>query len=247
MSGIEDGSDKMKANLAFEYVAGTLRGDDRNHFEQQLKVSESLQKDVFFWEEQLMAIQNTQSELEPFESTWAAIDARVNPSAQVQKAEPFWRVPFWRFSTALLAFSWLVALTFVFVQDVNLRPNKMLNANYVAVLIDESGAPKLTAHTSQDGKKLWLKWDDATLKSDKSLQLWAQSRRDKQVRPIYIFEQANLSQFKQELSLNEANLRLIRDAEFLILTEEDAGGSPIDEPSDLLVAKGICVRLDVKS
>ena len=65
------------------------------------------------------------------------------------------------------------------------------------------------------------------------------SKRDGQIRPLGVFAQTAVEQ--QALSV--PNWRLIKDAESLLLTEEDIGGSPIDEPSDIVIAKGVCVLL----
>lgn len=251
MSGNEDEHLEMKDGLAFEYVSGTLPADQRKVVEANLLENEALQNEVRFWEGQLMSIQNTNNNLPPIDSTWGDIESRINGSQS--KAEilqtsgnNFWSLPFWKLSTSTFAFGWVLTLAVMFTQQGNLGLPKAVNANYVAVLTDESGAAKLTAHASQDGKKLWLKWDYKVANSEQSVQLWAQSRRDGQIRSLFVFESTNLANDSRTMDLNEANMRLIRDADFLILTKEDAGGSPIDEPSDALIAKGICVRLEDK-
>jgi len=86
---------------------------------------------------------------------------------------------------------------------------------------------------------LWLRWEDELVKDASSVQLWAQSRRDGQIRPLHVFDQNNINQ----VALDETALRLVQDSEFLILTLEEEGGSSIDEPSDIVLAKGVCVRL----
>jgi anti-sigma-K factor RskA len=109
----------------------------------------------------------------------------------------------------------------------------------VAVLLDDSDVPILTALTASDGNTLWLKWEKWQTPKDHSLQLWAKSRRDGQIRPLLVFGNREL----KEVKLDEATLRLIKDSSHLIITQEEVGGSSLDEPSDMIIAKGICIRL----
>ena len=118
-------------------------------------------------------------------------------------------------------------------------PLQTPNADYVAVLTDTDGAPQLTVLTSAGGDQLWLKWDEVVMAEDKNLQLWAISKRDGQIRPLGVFAQTDIRQ----VPLDVARLRLIKDAAQLLLTEEDIGGSPLDEPSEVIIAKGACVLL----
>lgn len=254
MSGNEDEFLNMSDSLAFEYVSGTLPIDERKKVKERLPQDENLQKEVHFWEEQLMAMQNLNEHIAPLDSTWAAIESRLdfakphtNEKASSESNELPWYFSFWKLTSGVLALGWLVTIAFVF-NGYGVGTNEHINANYVAVLTNAAGEAKLTAHASQDGKQLWLKWDEnKPVEPGKSIQLWAQSRRDGQTRSLYVFDASLDGGANQTMTLSEANMRLIRDADFLILTEEDAGGSAIDEPSNTLIAKGICVRLDDKS
>lgn len=253
MSGNEDESLNMSDGLAFEYVSGTLPIDERNKVKARLQQDEHLQKEVHFWEEQLMTMQHTNEHIAPLDSTWAAIESRLdfatpNTSGKAARSSASrWHFSFWKLTSGMLALGWLVTIAFVF-NGYGVSTNENINANYVAVLTNAAGEAKLTAHASQDGKQLWLKWDaNNAVEPGKSIQLWAQSRRDGQTRSLYVFDASSGDESSQTMMLSEANMRLIRDADFLILTEEDIGGSAIDEPSNTLIAKGICVRLDNKS
>ncbi len=113
-------------------------------------------------------------------------------------------------------------------------------SDYVAVLIDDKGAPLLTALTAAKAETLWLKWDAINISPDKNLQLWAVSRNDGQIRSLAVFAKTDATQ----LALTPTHIHLIRDAAYLWLTEEEAGGSPMDEPSEKILAKGACVFLD---
>ena len=229
---------------AFEYVLGSLKGAERQKFEQQMQELESVRYAVQFWEEQLMYMQDSK-ELPPKEETWSAIYAKINPTVRTSSDEnsgkqPWWKaLALWKTSTAALAMLWVLTIGW-FSMGINTATVPTdLNSDYVAILNDEEGQPILTALTSSDGKTLWLKWEEIEIEPDTSLQLWAQSRRDGEIRPLVIFE----AEKNRELVLNETNWRLIKDSAYLLLTEEEPGGSAIDEPSEELIAKGVCIRL----
>ncbi len=221
----------------FEYALGTLRGEARAEFARELAHSETLQADVRFWEEQLMSLLNLKESRNPAADSWAAIEHRINtqrenPSVAAAPRRPFWS---WAFSGVLAT-----ALVMVLMIGGPLPDTQPLtpNADYVAVLTDGEGRALLTALTLGRGQTLWLKWEDIVIDPDNSVQLWAVSRRDGQVRPLAVFDEPDVV----SLPLSDALWRLIQDADYLLLTEEEAGGSPLDEPSSQLLARGVCVR-----
>lgn len=224
--------------LAFEYVTGVMRGPERKVFEQLLITNDALADQVRFWEEQLMQLSDEREQREPAAKVWEAIHEKINTVEKApqhsDKKVSFWsRWSLW--AAPGLAFLILVGALFLFIPQHTTGPN----ADYVAVLTDTKGAPQLTVLTATQGKALWLKWSDFKIPADKNLQLWAISKSDGQTRPLGVFAQTDVEQ--QALSV--PNWRLIKDAEYLLLTEEDVGGSAIDEPSDIVVAKGVCVLL----
>lgn len=225
--------------LAFEYVTGVMRGEERVLFERLLLANETLANQVRFWEEQLMQLSDEyeQRPLEP--EVWLQIKSRLNTSPnnleQIPASHFTW--PRW-LAWAMPSFALLILAGVLFLavpQKNSLGPN----ADYVAVLTDVKGAARLTVLTATKGTSLWLKWDGLKITPNKNVQLWAISKRDGQIRPLGVFAQADVS----EIELSTASWRLIKDAESLILTEEDVGGSAIDEPSDVILAKGVCVLL----
>ncbi|RYY76856.1 MAG: hypothetical protein EOO52_05005 [Gammaproteobacteria bacterium] len=224
--------------LAFEYVTGVMRGHERQVFERLLKTNDGLADQVRFWEEQLMQLSNEHDQREPAAEVWQAIQKKLNSNQDSIYSEQ--KLSFWsRWSIWLapgLALLILVSALFLFVPQYNVSGP---NADYVAVLTDAKGAPRLTVLTATKGTALWLKWNDLKIPADKNLQLWAVSKSDGQIRPLGVFSQTDIEQ--QPLSV--PNWRLIKDSESLLLTEEDIGGSAIDEPSDMVIAKGVCVLL----
>lgn len=224
--------------LAFEYVTGVMRGEERVLFEKLLHTNDNLAEQVRFWEEQLMQLSGDEVRA-PAPGVWQDIKTRINQSPERGAASNSSTPSLWQrwlllgmSSTALII---LVGALFIFSPQPVTGPN----ADYVAVLTDSTGAPRLTVITAPKGAALWLKWSDVKIAADKNIQLWAISKSDGQTRPLGVFSNADAEQ----VELTIPNYRLIKDAESLILTEEDIGGSALDEPSDIILAKGVCVLL----
>ena len=217
--------------LAFDYVTGVMRGMERKRFAERLLSEPELQAQVNYWEEELMGLSDREQRLRPAEDTWDKISARINRTPAPRPAS--WLRWFWQGASALAAV--IFALFIWLPNERTLTPN----ADYVAVLTDKLGAPSLTVLTAAGGEQAWLKWGEVAIAPDKNLQLWAISKRDGQIRPLGVFAATDSTQ----VSLTIAQWRLIKDASHLLLTEEDVGGSPLDEPSDIILAKGVCVLL----
>lgn len=235
MNNFED-----KNALALEYVLGTLRGEERDEFEQQLANDERLLKEVRSWEAALMASPESMPALEPKADTFKKIKAAINQNSSAENDKPLsiWEklLP-WKMISAA-AFAMLIVVSGLLLNNT-VNQDASLNTDYVAVLVDGKDTPILTALTASDGNTLWLKWENWQASHKHSLQLWAKSRRDGQVRPLLVFNETELTQVK----LDEATLRLIQDSSHLIITQEEVGGAALGEPSDMVIAKGVCIRL----
>lgn len=219
--------------LAFDYVTGVMRGSERKRFAERLQRDTDLLAHVSYWEEELMRLSDKEQVLRPEEATWDKIAARINRARPQERS--FWSRWFWQSVSAVTC---ILFATFVWLTQGNVALQQP-NADYVAVLTDEAGAAQLTVLTANGGEKLWLKWGDLEIAAEKNLQLWAISKRDGQIRPLGVFAATD----GEELPITVAQSRLIKDSSHLILTEEDVGGSPLDEPSEAIIAKGVCVLL----
>lgn len=226
---------------AFEYVIGTLSGTQRQEFIGQLTQNAVLQKEVLFWEEQLMPIGGGEQRA-PKEATWDAIERSVSqanyrePDAKTRSNTGFdWRM-LWPWATPSIA---ALGVLFVLMGYVPGTTNVELTTDYVAVLTSSDGDPFLTALTSKNDHRMWFKWEPKGLVKNTHAQLWAKSKRDGQIRPVSVIDSTGVT----KITLTEATFRLISDAQSLLLTQEELGGSAIDEPSDIILASGVCVRL----
>lgn len=230
---------------AFEYVSGTLNAKERKDYEALLTSSEEERELVKFWQEQLLALDKQASEIPPDPGTWQKIIAAIGVaerSSSDKQTNPFRSIWFAWASSAFAAIMLAVVLLKPLLDPQQIHPN----TDYIAVLADAEGRPILTALTTAEDNAMWLQWEIEEAggalaylgDGDTSLQLWAVSKRDGQVRSLAIFDDKPA----RKLALDEATFRLVTDASFLLLTREETGGSAIDEPSEELVARGACVR-----
>ena len=244
---------------AFEFVLGTLTEHEKRAYLERRERNPALLARQQFWEAQLQALQSTADMLTPKNQTWdqierltsqaptdnvlrhsesSASDSARGAQSRSRTAQP--QTPFWRqwlsWGSGAVAASLFTSMIFFFV----LMPRGELPVDYVAVLTGEDGKAKLSAVTEGESQSMWLQWDKVAIAPDQDLQLWALSKTDGETRSLAVFDDAGL----KRIELSEANWRLVKDAELLILTAEEVGGSPMDEPSEQVIATGYCVRLE---
>jgi len=242
MSGSKDPTDAVSpGSLAFEYVTGTLRADERRQFEQSLASDESAQQEVAFWEEHLMSLHPSQ-ERQPSSDTWEAIASRLVPpraGAEPAKTNTLTWANFLQWIAPTAAAMMLMLVLFGYYPNAGKHNSSNTpNTDYVAILTNDDGNAIVTALTASGDKSMWLKWEISQFSESTSAQLWAISKRDNEIRPIAVLDSTGTL----KIELDEALWRLVTDSSHLILTEEELGGSALDEPSEKILAKGICVR-----
>lgn len=249
MPGTEMSDDKLEDDiLAFEYVSGSLAGAERQAFQQRLNTDDHLKRLVYQWEEQLVVLQSSIQGLEPKPSTWQHIENAISPTKATSSptfqptdkqdlySKPGWLSGLlWAFSGALASLLFVVLL----FKPLSQQWQAPATVDYVAVMTSAGGQQALTTLGSVETGIIQLNWGDQSLAVDEDYQLWAVSKRDGEIRSLAIIDNSDTD----KLILDDAHWRLIMDAESLLLTREDAGGSAIDEPSDRVVATGICVRI----
>lgn len=228
---------------AFEYVSGTLDASERAAYERKLENSADERALVKFWQEHLLSLDVHTRALAPADDTWSRIAAATGieekESPKDKRTTP--GLVGW-FGWATTAMATLV-IAFLLIKPLDSFNGGAPNTDYIAVLTDTDGKAVLTALTTQHDSKMWLQWEALPQPEDvqdeeSSLQLWAVSKRDGQIRSLAVFEDTS----GRTLALNETAFRLVTDSSFLLLTREEVGGSAIDEPSEDLVARGVCVR-----
>jgi len=251
-------------HLASQFVLGTLAPLVRQRVLSLSKHNEMLESRIHFWQEKLIAIDHKTVELPPHDNSWAVITQALDMDADtnhetikvdqlnnekqgfLSQVTNWWSdnifsssifsVPTYRL-TAAFSVVVLVMATFI----INPFANSPEQLSYVAVLTNEKGAAHLVASTYGDSKKLVVNVINIPdVEKEQSLELWVVSKTDSQARSLGVIPQGKTL---IEQQLTQAQWRLIKDSESLIVTMEDAGGSPIGEPSEMIVSRGLCVRL----
>jgi len=235
-------------HLASQFVLGSLSYRVQKRVLSLCKNNTLLEQRIDFWQEKLVVLDLNTSELQPEESTWAAIADAVNipnKKAQPEKIDnsfysllsTWFSIPIYRLATG---FS-VVCLMLISMIFVNPLSSKVDQLSYVAVLTAQDGNAHLVATTYGESKKLVVNIVNAPkIAKGESLELWVISKTDAQARSLGVIPQ-NKDLIEQQLT--QAQWRLIKDSESLIVTIEEAGGSPIGEPSEFIVSQGLCVRL----
>jgi anti-sigma-K factor RskA len=251
-------------HLASQFVLGTLTPLVRLRVISLCKHNEALENRINFWQEKLVVIDHKTAKLPPHDDSWSVITQalgmeadvnletiKVDPLQNVKQSflskvtnwwsdnifsSPVFSVPSYRLSAA---FSLVVLVMATLI--VNPFSNSAEQLSYVAVLTDQKGSAHLVASTYGDSKKLVVNVINIPdIDIEQSLELWVVSKTDAQARSLGVIPQGK-SLIEQQLT--QAQWRLIKDSESLIVTMEEAGGSPIGEPSEMIVSRGLCVRL----
>ena len=140
------------------------------------------------------------------------------------------------------AFSLVLVCLLSFVGYQASQPNTTADPlSYVAVLTDDNQSAHLVASTYGESKKLIVNMvAQQKIDDEQSLELWVISKTDGEARSLGVLP---THQPLHEQQLSNAQWRLIKDSHSLMVTVEELGGSAIGEPSELIVSRGLCVRL----
>ena len=111
--------------------------------------------------------------------------------------------------------------------------------NYVAVMKDEDAKPTMVVTLTQAGRVLALDMlEKPQVEQHQKLQLWAVSKVDGSISSL-----GEISVEKHiEKSLTKPQWGLISNAEYLLVSLET--GTGVTGPSDRVVAKGLCVKVE---
>lgn len=237
-------------HLASQFVLGML---SRRVHQRVVKLSKSnilLEQRINFWQQKFISIDQCTTELPPSEKTWSKIEDNLDFDNVTQKQEKSnVSIKFYRWLTGFLnpakntltiAFSF-VAVMFAILVIVNPMAEKSDPLSYVAVLTEQSGQAHLVASTYGESQKLTVNIvNTPNIAIDKSLELWVISKTDGEARSFGVITNGETL---MEYQLTNAQWRLIKDSQSLIVTIEESGGSAIGEPSTQVVSRGLCVRL----
>ena len=240
-------------HLASQYVLGTLTERVNNRIATLRATHDLLDQRIHFWEAKLVHLDQQTPELPARDSTWnnilSAIEEPETASAQATKTshsakglmhsiiEWFSASSKNRFASA---FS-VAALLMFALYFINPNTQNTEQLSYVAVLTQTDGDAHIVASTYGESKKLIINViNSPELTQEQTHELWVVSKTDNEARSLGVIPKGEAL---IEQQLTQAQWRLIKDSKSLIITVEELGGSPIGEPGDVIVSRGLCVRL----
>lgn len=229
-------------HLASQFVLGLLTKRVHQRVIILCLKNQALEKRINFWQEKLITIDENTETLPPSEQSWLTITKSLNfdPVENEQKQGLLAKVLMW-FNQPLTALSTLVLLITTLVL-VNPFAQKIDSLSYVAVLTEQSGQAHLVATTYGESQKLIVNViNTPKILSEQDLELWVVSKTDGEARSFGLISQ---EKGLIEQQLTNSQWRLIKDSDSLIVTIEYKGGSATGEPSELIVSRGLCVRLE---
>ncbi|GLX78341.1 hypothetical protein tinsulaeT_16810 [Thalassotalea insulae] len=217
--------------LAHQYVLGTQSLLVRQRIAKLRLEYPAIDERIYFWEQKLTVLHDKMPEIMPANDNWQTIQQRLAFAPKQNSAG----VRFYQWLSGLS----MACLALVFIVWWQTAPQDSLS--YIAIMKDNLKQPQLVAATY--GKSRTLKIELLSIPQvpqDMSLELWVRSKTDKQIRSLGVISTSS-NVFDRQLS--EAEWRLIKDSEDLLLTMEEKGGSPIGEPMGDLISQGLCIRM----
>ena len=253
-------------HIASQYVLGTLSTRAHNRAEKLMLDYPQLEARINHWQQSFIGLDKQTAELAPKAATWQTISAQLdqltaetvsdNIKQDAIKPQPVAQTQQTRFDLVSVVKQWFSfpparlmhaasVIVICLLSVALLTPNQQNGTDdplsYVAVLTDQHKQAQLVASTYGESKKLIVNIiNTPDIASSEDLELWVVSKTDQQARSLGIIPR-DITLLEQQLS--EAQWRLIKDSDSLIVTVEDLGGSPIGEPSDIIVSRGLCVQL----
>jgi anti-sigma-K factor RskA len=231
--------EKLRSQLAAEYVLGTMSARARRRFEIHLRSNPQLRRAVSEWETRLSPLSAAMPAIEPPARVWQAIKTRV----QVGKpaAAGFWEsLSFWRvssFASGLLA---LALIVFVAAP----KPEIPADAGRMVVVMNDLATqrPAMTASWEpgqSGGRALRIRViGHAQMAPNTAWELWMLPGGDQKPVSLGLIttHETQLVQIPQALAVR------LDAAQGLAMSVEPAGGSPTGLPSGPVLYAGECIK-----
>ncbi|WP_020405325.1 anti-sigma factor [Hahella ganghwensis] len=232
---------EVQDRLASNYVIGTMRGKARDRFEKIMRVNQDIARRVHFWEEKFQPLHKGTVEVAPKRSTWTRIVNRINGASDQIVVKLLSQLRFYRFLSAAAISVALVVGILSFTNFSTIETEAAPSINYVAVMENNQEDAVMVVTLKKTDRLLSLDiLKKPQVPQSSTLQLWAVSREDGSIRSLGVVELKGHT----ERNLSKAEWGLIQSAEHLIVSVEKTGGSITGTPSTLLVAKGLCVKVE---
>jgi anti-sigma-K factor RskA len=230
---------ELRDRLAGEYVLGMLRGRARERFQRLLATDPHLHQLVLAWAERFAPLAEETRSVTPPARVFLAIKARLDASPVPVVSRWWQRLGFWQ---AVSAGAVAMALTLaVLLGSILLRSAPVpAGPNYIALLQDDAAQPALmlTAYNKPSWHVDVEMLAEHAVPPGQTIQVWAVARDTGATVPLITLKDEHV----QRIALSEAAWKLVRGAEFLIVTLEPAGISP-HEPSGPRQYRGRCINL----
>ena len=238
---------KIVNHLASQYVIGHLSSQVKKRVDRLIKKNPHcmLSRAISHWEEKMFPLNSDTNEIPPKAATWKKIKKAINNEADTNSVIPDEsRLIKKLFAVVHIQKQWQLTFVLCFLIFAasfwNSSTVQTVPLSYIAVLSSEQH-PTLVATTYGSSRELALEiLDLKPLALNQDYELWVVSKTDNIARSLGVVDMEKLTQ-KRELS--EAEWRLIKDSDSLLLTVEEQGGSPFGEPSNTVISKGLCIRL----
>ena len=231
-------------HLASNYVCGLLSSRVKRRVDALIRQrpQSMLSQAISHWESTMSSLDHATPELQPDSTSWQAIADKLAFSQTQAKPGLGVRLHQWLAAPALFVNRAVVAVALAAIvtfSSILFMPTEQA-LSYIAVL-SQNEQPQLIAATY--GESLELRLDIIALPdktADEDFELWVVSKTDKKARSLGVINPQEKSQRRR---LSEAEWRLIKDSHSLLLTREEAGGSPLGEPFGERVSYGLCIQM----
>jgi anti-sigma-K factor RskA len=219
---------------AAEFVLGTLDDEERRAIEAARLADPDLAAAIAYWEERLAPLADTVAPLEPPPDLWNRIEAQLPPvklaltSRETAPHRLAQTVAFWRGTTiAALALAAGLAGLLLFT------PRSDLGAeSYAAAIVDQQGlVPAWFAETRADGSIVVTPLAKIDRPSNKDLELWALAAGAAKPVSLGVLPAAGRYIVPSGKLGDRNHLKLL-------VTLEQAGGSPNGEPTSAPIYGG---------
>lgn len=215
--------------LAGEYVLGTLQGEAREAFKQQLSNDVRLQEEVDAWEQRFAPLLLGVEPVSPPDSVWEGVESRLSqqqqPAETVSITTTIWdSLSFWR-NLGMVAATLVLALGVVLITG---QPGAEMGSVMV-VMNDQERAGWLVAARSDHGFVNVSAVEPTQLPAGKVCQLWMEDRQGN-LYPVGILPHDGRHKMSLPMMPEAAN-------SFKVSIEEMAD-MPTDRPSGEIVFEG---------
>lgn len=222
-----------RAATAAEYVIGTLSAAEHDEVVQALPRDAGLQRDVYFWQDKLLAMTRMLAPVEPSPAVWSRIELSLNQAKagrSAAPAQPWWEgLTFWRFGAAFAS----VLAVVLALQLTGKVEAPVPGTRYLAVLQspDKQDAGWIV-EASVGGKLRLIPLGTTTVAPQKALQFWTKAQGASAPTSLGLVPPDRVTE------IDVASLPVLEREQLFELTLEPETGSPIGRPTGPILYLG---------